>query len=524
MAQREQWGSRIGLILAMAGNAVGLGNFLRFPVQAAQNGGGAFMIPYFFAFLFLAIPLMWVEWAIGRRGGRYGSGSTPGMLDVLWRNPLAKYLGIFGMFVSLVIFVYYTYLVSWTLGYSFFSMFRTYFGTSEFDRMSLFLTDYLGGKDFTIAKIGFSYFFLLLTVGLNFYILKRGIRGGIEKLAKIGMPLLFIFGILIVIWVFTLGAPDPINHPERTIWAGLAFIWNPDFSQLSSSKIWLAASGQVFFTLSIGMGCIQSYASYLDKKQDIVLSGLATSSLNEFAEVIIGGSIAIPVAVAFFGIQNTQSIAQGGTFELGFISMPMIFQQVPYIGSILGFMWFFLLFIAGLTSTVAMAQPLVSFLKEEFKYSHIKSIKIIGITSFVLIHFVLIFQSRGFLGEMDFWAGTFFLTLFALVEIVVFAWGFGMDNAWKEIHYGADIRIPKFFKFIIKYLTPVYISTLLIYWTLTDAVPYLMMEGANPQDIPIRWMARIIMILIFVVLAILINKAWKRNKRNYDEIFKEEKI
>ncbi|MFW5662437.1 MAG: sodium:calcium symporter, partial [Bacteroidota bacterium] len=94
MEQREQWGSRIGLILAMAGNAVGLGNFLRFPVQAAQNGGGAFMIPYFIAFILLAIPLMWVEWAIGRHGGKYNHGSLPGMLDSLWNNPAAKYLGM----------------------------------------------------------------------------------------------------------------------------------------------------------------------------------------------------------------------------------------------------------------------------------------------------------------------------------------------------------------------------------------------------------------------------------------------
>lgn len=522
MSQREQWGSRIGLILAMAGNAVGLGNFLRFPVQAAQNGGGAFMIPYFFAFIFLAIPLMWVEWAIGRRGGRYGCGSTPGMLDVLWRNPIAKYLGVFGMFVSLVILVYYTYIVSWTLGYSMFSLFQTYFGISSFDNMSNFLTDYLGGKDFAIGKIGFSYLFLLITVGLNFYILKRGLTGGIEKLAKIGMPMLFIFGILIVIWVFTLGAPDPVHHPERNVWSGLAFIWNPDFSQLSSSKIWLAASGQVFFTLSLGMGSLHAYASYLDKKQDIVLSGLATSSVNEFAEVIIGGSIAIPVAVAFFGIQNTQTIAQGGTFELGFVSMPMIFQQVPYLGPILGFMWFFLLFIAGITSTVAMAQPLVSFLKEEFKFSHEKSNMIIGIITFVLIHLVLVFQSTGFLGEMDFWAGTFFLILFALVEIIVFAWGFGMDNAWKEMHYGADIQIPKFFKFIIKYLTPAYIGGLLIYWTYDGALPFLMMEGATEKEIPVRWFARLVMMAILIGILVLIRKAWKKNKRDYDKIFKEE--
>ena len=100
--EREQWGSRIGLILAVAGNAVGLGNFLRFPVQAAQNGGGAFMIPYFIFFLILGIPLMWIEWGIGRHGGKFGHGSAPGMFDVIWKNRAAKYFGSLGLFISLV--------------------------------------------------------------------------------------------------------------------------------------------------------------------------------------------------------------------------------------------------------------------------------------------------------------------------------------------------------------------------------------------------------------------------------------
>ena len=120
MAEREEWGSRIGLILAMAGNAVGLGNFLRYPVQATQNGGGAFMIPYFIAFLLLGIPIMWVEWSIGRNGGKYNHSSLPGMFQVMWKHPVAKYLGAIGLLISTIIMIYYTMLVSWMLGFSFF--------------------------------------------------------------------------------------------------------------------------------------------------------------------------------------------------------------------------------------------------------------------------------------------------------------------------------------------------------------------------------------------------------------------
>ena len=118
---REQWGSRIGLILAMAGNAVGLGNFLRFPRQAVENGGGTFMIPYFVAFLLVGIPLMWIEWGVGRHGGLRGHGSVPGMFESLWKHPVAKYLGVLGLFMPLVVLIYYCYIESWTLAWTFFS-------------------------------------------------------------------------------------------------------------------------------------------------------------------------------------------------------------------------------------------------------------------------------------------------------------------------------------------------------------------------------------------------------------------
>ena len=121
-APREQWGSRIGLILAMAGNAVGLGNFLRFPRQAVENGGGTFMIPYFIAFILVGIPLMWVEWGVGRHGGMRGEGSTPGMFETLWKNPLAKYLGVCGLFMPVIVLIYYSFIESETLAWTVFSM------------------------------------------------------------------------------------------------------------------------------------------------------------------------------------------------------------------------------------------------------------------------------------------------------------------------------------------------------------------------------------------------------------------
>ncbi|MDP2362299.1 MAG: sodium:calcium symporter, partial [Ignavibacteria bacterium] len=229
--EREQWGTKIGLILAVAGNAVGLGNFLRFPVQAAQNGGGAFMIPYFIFFILLGIPLMWIEWGIGRNGGKYRHGSAPGMFDVLWKNKLAKYFGTLGLFISITILIYYTYIESWTLGFSIFSILGLYSNETK-ETMTNFLSSYQGiTTSETFSSLWPAYSLLIITFALNFAILYKGISKGIEKLAKIALPMLFLFAIILAIRIFTLGTPDP-THPENSVMNGLAFIWNPDFSAL----------------------------------------------------------------------------------------------------------------------------------------------------------------------------------------------------------------------------------------------------------------------------------------------------
>lgn len=207
------------------------------------------------------------------------------------------------------------------------------------ETMTGFLSSYQGiTKSETFTSLWPAYILMLVTFALNFAILYKGISKGIERLAKIALPLLFLFAIILAIRIITLGTPDPA-FPENTVANGFAFIWNPDFSALGNPNIWLAAAGQIFFTLSLGMGTIHAYASYLKPDEDIVLSGLSTAFTNEFAEVILGGSIAIPVAVAFFGLDATKQIAQGGAFNLGFVSMPIIFGSNHFpLGEVFGFM------------------------------------------------------------------------------------------------------------------------------------------------------------------------------------------
>ncbi|MBI2501292.1 MAG: sodium:calcium symporter, partial [Deltaproteobacteria bacterium] len=222
------------------------------------------------------------------------------MFHVLWKNPLSKHFGSLGLIITFGVCVYYIYLEAWTLGYAWFEMTGRFSGIATREEMGTFLTSFQGLKSSSYFDgMGTVYSFFLLSFAVNVYVLWYGIRGGIEKLCNIGLPLLFIMALVLVIRVFTLDSPDPM-HPENSVVSGLGFVWNPDFSQLRNAKIWLAAAGQFFFTLSVGFGCIQTYASYLDRKKDVTLNGLTAAISNEVAEVVCGGSIAIPIAVAFF--------------------------------------------------------------------------------------------------------------------------------------------------------------------------------------------------------------------------------
>ena len=492
----------------MAGNAVGLGNFLRFPVQAAQNGGGTFMIPYFISFLLLGIPMMWIEWGIGRYGGTHGHGSVPGMFDLLTdrKKPWAKYLGSLGVVMPLVVFIYYTYVVSWMMGFSFFSLTGDFFGLDNVDDMRNYLYSYQNIFETSSHGGWVALLFFLITISFLGWVLARGISAGIEKLALIGMPILFLFAFLLLARVLTL--PPVEASPAE----GLNFIWNPDWKSLGNAKVWLAAAGQMFFTLSVGMGSIQTYASYLRKKDDVALTGLSTASTNEFAEVVLGGTIAIPAAVVFFGVAGATAIANRGSYDLGIVAMGVVFQGLPgpqILGQLAAFLWFFLLFIAGVTSCVALASPTIAFLQEEIGLTRRNAARSVAALGLVLGLFHVVFYQKGVLDEWDYWAGTFGLVLFATIEIILFSFVFGIDRGWDELHEGADIKIPRIYKPIMKWVTPLFLITLLTWWTVTEAIPNVLMKGVTEAgNIPYLWLARILMIALVVVGAILIRRSW----------------
>lgn len=448
---KEAWGSRLGLILAMAGNAVGLGNFLRFPVQAVQNGGGAFIIPYIICFLLLGIPLLFIEWSSGRFGGKKNNHSTPFILDSMGKGRVWKYIGVFGIFTNVAVVAYYTYIESWSLSYVLHSLLGTFDGMTQ-TQVALFFENYLTIGTSTTGIPLEPVIFYILVLLLNVFILSKGL-GGIEKAAKIGMPLLILFGIVLAIAAVSLGESGRSDEfPDASAWDGLNFLWTPQYDSLLNPKVWLAAAGQIFFTLSVGMGTIHCYAAYIRANEDIALNSVSAGFMNEFVEVVLGSSIVIPIAAGYLGMDWV--MANAG-FGMAFQTMPFLFQQWGVTLALFsGVFWFGLLFFAGITSSLAMGTPWMGFMKDEFGWGKKRGAYSFGFLALIMGLPTVFFYQQGVFEEYDYWAGTVSLVLFALLESILFSWVFGINRGWKEITEGADIKVPQIYKFIIKYITP----------------------------------------------------------------------
>ncbi len=464
----ENWGSRIGVIMAVAGSAVGLGNFLRFPGLAAQYGGGAFMIAYFISLLVIGIPICWTEWTLGRYGGQRGFHSTSGVFHALLRHRWAKYLGVIGFVVPVGIYIYYVYIEAWCLGYAL---------NALVGRLSVSGADYAGFfSQFTGAAgdgvalrfgLGDVGIFVLVVYTLNFFFIYRGISKGIEIVCKFAMPALIVIAIVILVRVLTLGTPDPLK-PDQSVFAGLGYLWNPGdiWTGLRNAQLWLAAAGQIFFSLSVGFGVIITYASYLREGDDVVLSGLTATAANEFCEVGLGGLITVPAAFVFLGAAG---IVGQGTFGLGFAVLPEVFARMP-AGHLFASGFFVLLFLAAVTSSLSMLQPGIAFLEETLGIGRRASVALLGVitaTGTLLVWFFS--QDLKVLDTIDFWVGTVMLFVQATILVIIFGWGLGIDRGWQIAHEGAEMRIPGIYKVVIKYITPLFLVTIFAVFVLQKA-------------------------------------------------------
>jgi|694.fasta_scaffold58953_5 SNF family Na+-dependent transporter len=513
MSSQQHWGTRLGVVLAVAGSAVGLGNFLRFPGQAAANGGGAFLIPYFIALLLLGIPIGWAEWTMARYGGRKGLHSGPAIMGIAGKSSFGRYIGILSVLIPLAVSFYYTFVEAWCLGYAWHYLMggigldpaqpATHTATAK-----TFFENYTGLNE-NGAIFGPSIetlYFWLLTVALNIFLVYRGLSGGIEKFCSLAMPAMAVCAIIVLIRVLTLGTPDPAK-PDQNVLTGLGYMWNPNFSELLDPQTWLAAAGQIFFSLSVGFGVILNYASYLKKNDDIALSGLTAAATNEFFEVGFGGIITLTASVVFLGVSGTIAAVSGGTFGLGFQTLPVVFAQMGPAGNFIGFIWFFMLFLAAITSSISMYQPSLAFFEESLGISRKRGTTFL-VTIALIGSFLVMYYSKGleFLSTIDDWVGTLLIFVLAGVQIIFFSWVFGLERGWKELHAGSKIRLPSFFKIVLKWIAPIYL--LIIF----AAFCY--------QNLP-TWIAKVInsptqqgaMLLIAIVAMVLIGCVYIGERR-----------
>lgn len=469
---RQSWSTRIGVILAVTGGAVGLGNFLRFPGLAARYEGGTFMIPYFVALFLLGIPLAWAEWALGRYGGSRGLNSGPGIFRAIWPWCGAPYLGALVVFVPACVYMYYLFVEAWCLGYAW-HMAVGHLNLG-WDRQAYlaFFDRFVGarghGSLFTWEGVGTLGFVALCAV-VNLVLVYRGVSRGIEWFCRFAMPALVLCALVVLVRVLTLGTPDP-QFPERNVLAGLGFTWNPRttdkgfLESLANAQMWMDAAGQIFFSVAIGFGIIITYASYLKRDDDIALSGLTSCAGNEFCEVVLGGMIIIPAAFVFLGRDAVLASAQTSSFDLGFKTLPMVFQAMP-LGQGVGTVFFLLLFLAAITSSVAMLQPCVAFAQEGLGLRRESAVGLTAVVTTAGLVFVLWFSAGQLaLDTLDFWGGTFAIYVLATVQAILFGWVLGVERGLQELNRGGEIRIPPGVAFLIKYISPAYLLGVFAMW------------------------------------------------------------
>jgi NSS family neurotransmitter:Na+ symporter len=468
-SEQDGWATRIGLILAVASGAIGLGNFLRFPGQAAQNGGGAFMVPYLISFLLLGVPVCLTEWTMGRMGGHHGH-SLPFIFKEYLSGYALKITGTIGVMVPVMIYVYYIFIESWCLAYVYYFL-SGGLGTSNLspgnlveqkaviDASSNFFLDLTGARENGASFESPIILFFLLCFLFNFILVFRGLSKGLEAFAKIAMPLMGICALIVLVRVLTIPGIE----------SGLAVMWNPDWSALKEPKVWISAAGQIFFSLSTGFGIALVFSSFLKKKDDVVLSSLSSASLNEFAEVVFGGLITIPVAFLFLGA----TVTAFGTFGMGFIALPAVFSMMPG-GNLFGALWYFVLFLAALTSSITMLQPGILFLEEGFRLGKRKASLLLFIFTFTLC-LPIIYFNRDFaaLDIADFYIGTIMIYILATIQIFVFYFKIGVDKGAAHASDGSIIPFPFIIRLILKYITPWFLVFIFISFCYMNLPEYL---------------------------------------------------
>lgn len=443
MAKRDSFGSGLGVLAAMAGSAVGLGNLWRFPYLVGTNGGAAFIIIYLAFVFLLALPIMYSEFIIGRRS----QANVFSAYKVLAPGTKWCMVGLIYVLGSLFIISFYCVVGGWTIDYFWKAI------TFEFSNPD---TAALGGLfNQTVTSSTEPLIFMLIFLILTALIVMAGIKDGIERYTKVMMPLLFIIVVVVAIRSMTLPGCQ----------AGLDFLFKPDFSKVTANTF-LDALGQAFFSLSIGCGTIMTYGSYVNKKENIAGLSAETAMTDTLFAIIAG--LAIMPAVFAFGISPSEGPG------LVFVTLPYIFAQIPF-GAFLAILFFFMLFIAAITSSISQLEVIVSYLKEEFNMS--RKVAILLSTSVIVVFGVLCSLSQGTLADVKIFGFNFFdffdktsanilLPLGGFFAVIFVGWKMKKPDVVDEFTSGGERKISTFFinfsYYSIKYLAPVVVAVVLV--------------------------------------------------------------
>lgn len=425
-SSRELFATRPGFVLAAAGSAVGLGNMWRFPYQAAEGGGAAFVLLYVLMTFLIGVPIMASEFAIGRRTKRSPIGAYRAIGGTAWVP-----MGYLAVLTPLIILAYFSVIAGWTLRYAIDG-----------------LTGFSGSYAFRFAEVSSGMpavaFHLILMI-VTIAVVYRGIRKGIEQVSLILMPLLFILLVGLVVWVATLPGSD----------RGYEFYLQPSFSEILNPTVIKQAAAQAFLSLSVGMGIMITYSSYLDKKHDLGQEAV-TVSMFDFSVAFIGGLVVFPIIFAL-GLSD-----QVGESTIGalFISIPAAIVEMGDPGRFVGIVFFVALLVAGLTSLISLLEVVVSSLMDGFAMRRGPSALVAG--AIAAVAGMLPASSLSALGMMDKIASELFVVVGALGSLVLAGWV--LRDPLDEVRTGASPLFAKILPglvFTIRYLAPVFVAVIL---------------------------------------------------------------
>ena len=442
---RVNFGSKIGAILAAAGSAVGLGNIWRFPYEAGNHGGAAFILIYLACVFVLGMPIMIAEFTVGRRA----KASTGKAFGILAPGTHWKWLGRLGVLSGLLILGYYSVVAGWTLEYIVTSVSNGFANKGPEDFVAIF-------QNFSqdpVRPIVWCLTFLFLT----HFVIVKGVKDGIEKSSKVLMPILFI--LILVLAVCSMSLPDASK--------GLEFLLKPDFSKVNAD-VFLGAMGQAFFSLSLGMGCLSTYASYFGSDTQMGKTALSVGVIDTLV-AILAGLIIFPAAFSV-GIQPDAGPS------LIFITLPNVFQQafggVPFLAMIFSLMFYVLLALAALTSTISLHEVVTAYLNEQFGISRGRAA--LWVTGFCVVTGVLSslslgvwddkFFGLGFFDLLDFVTAKLMLPLSGLLVSLFVGWYLKRSLSYEELtNYGLQ-KAPYFpiYMFILRYLAPIAIVLIFV--------------------------------------------------------------